>query len=101
MANVATSRYALICQKCFTHNGLVKEEMWEDARTHIFPFHILSDLDNDHDVDRIRLSQVWTFQSFCSLAAEGSPVSAPITYSAADSCTAYATEHTASSKQCR
>ena len=26
------SRYALICQKCFAHNGLVKEEMWEDAR---------------------------------------------------------------------
>ena len=27
------SRYALICQKCFAHNGLVKESMWEDART--------------------------------------------------------------------
>jgi hypothetical protein len=32
--NAAASRYALICQKCFSHNGLVKEEMWEDARTH-------------------------------------------------------------------
>ncbi|KAI0297801.1 hypothetical protein B0F90DRAFT_1938574 [Multifurca ochricompacta] len=31
-ANVAASRYALICQKCFTHNGLVKEDMWEDAQ---------------------------------------------------------------------
>ncbi|KAF8267210.1 hypothetical protein EI94DRAFT_1778897 [Lactarius quietus] len=30
--NAAASRYALICQKCFTHNGLVKEEMWEDAQ---------------------------------------------------------------------
>lgn len=30
--NAAASRYALICQKCFTHNGLVKEDMWEDAR---------------------------------------------------------------------
>jgi len=30
--NVAASRYALICQKCFTHNGLVKEDMWEDAQ---------------------------------------------------------------------
>jgi hypothetical protein len=32
--NAAASRYALICQKCFTHNGLVKEDMWEDARTY-------------------------------------------------------------------
>jgi hypothetical protein len=32
--NAAASRYALICQKCFTHNGLVKEDVWEDARTH-------------------------------------------------------------------
>lgn len=31
-ATPASSRYALICQKCFTHNGLVKESMWEDAR---------------------------------------------------------------------
>jgi hypothetical protein len=30
--DAATSRYALICEKCFTHNGLVKESMWEDAR---------------------------------------------------------------------
>ncbi|EPT02175.1 hypothetical protein FOMPIDRAFT_1160688 [Fomitopsis schrenkii] len=28
----AASRYALICQKCFAHNGLVKESMWEDAQ---------------------------------------------------------------------
>ncbi|KAI0942041.1 hypothetical protein AcW1_009635 [Taiwanofungus camphoratus] len=26
------SRYALICGKCFAHNGLVKESMWEDAQ---------------------------------------------------------------------
>ena len=32
--NAAASRYALICRKCFNHNGLVKEDMWEDARTH-------------------------------------------------------------------
>lgn len=31
-ATVATSRYALICQKCFAHNGLVKENVWEDTR---------------------------------------------------------------------
>jgi len=27
-----SSRYALICEKCFAHNGLVKESLWEDAR---------------------------------------------------------------------
>ena len=30
--NIAASRYALICQKCFAHNGLVKESVWEDIR---------------------------------------------------------------------
>ncbi|KAI5999766.1 hypothetical protein F5J12DRAFT_771575 [Pisolithus orientalis] len=30
--SVAASRYALICQKCFAHNGLVKESQWEDTR---------------------------------------------------------------------
>ncbi|KLO16983.1 hypothetical protein SCHPADRAFT_868710 [Schizopora paradoxa] len=30
--NNASTRYALICQKCFTHNGLVKEEELEDAQ---------------------------------------------------------------------
>lgn len=30
--NPVTSRYALICQKCFAHNGLMKEDMWEDAQ---------------------------------------------------------------------
>ncbi|OJA12132.1 hypothetical protein AZE42_09036 [Rhizopogon vesiculosus] len=29
---VAASRYALICQKCFSHNGLVKESVWEDTQ---------------------------------------------------------------------
>ncbi|KAF9235220.1 hypothetical protein BU15DRAFT_78232 [Melanogaster broomeanus] len=29
--SVAASRYALICQKCFSHNGLVKESLWEDT----------------------------------------------------------------------
>jgi hypothetical protein len=28
----AASRYALICQKCFAHNGLVKESVWLDTR---------------------------------------------------------------------
>jgi predicted RNA-binding Zn-ribbon protein involved in translation (DUF1610 family) len=27
-----STRYALICDKCFAHNGLLKENMWEDAR---------------------------------------------------------------------
>jgi len=30
--SASASRYALICEKCFAHNGLVKESMWEDAR---------------------------------------------------------------------
>ncbi|KAF8139056.1 hypothetical protein EV363DRAFT_1394456 [Boletus edulis] len=29
---VSASRYALICQKCFAHNGLVKENVWEDTQ---------------------------------------------------------------------
>lgn len=29
---LAASRYALICEKCFTHNGLAREDQWEDAR---------------------------------------------------------------------
>jgi hypothetical protein len=32
LLGAAQSRYALICEKCFSHNGLVKESMWEDAR---------------------------------------------------------------------
>lgn len=31
-SNAAASRYALICQRCFAHNGLVKESLWEDTR---------------------------------------------------------------------
>lgn len=27
-----SSRYALICQRCFAHNGLVKESVWQDTR---------------------------------------------------------------------
>lgn len=27
-----TSRYALICQKCFAHNGLVMESQWKDTQ---------------------------------------------------------------------
>ncbi|KAF8839304.1 hypothetical protein BDN67DRAFT_1070147 [Paxillus ammoniavirescens] len=30
--SVAASRYALICQKCFAHNGLIKESLWEDTQ---------------------------------------------------------------------
>ncbi|KAF8587767.1 hypothetical protein K439DRAFT_755319 [Ramaria rubella] len=26
------SRYALICERCFSHNGLVKEDQWEEAQ---------------------------------------------------------------------
>ncbi|KAF5358639.1 hypothetical protein D9758_007708 [Tetrapyrgos nigripes] len=27
-----SARYALICEKCFSHNGLVKESVWEDTQ---------------------------------------------------------------------
>ncbi|KAG6865351.1 hypothetical protein C0991_003274 [Blastosporella zonata] len=30
--NASSSQYALICEKCFAHNGLVKESMWADAQ---------------------------------------------------------------------
>ncbi|KNZ72597.1 Lunapark like protein [Termitomyces sp. J132] len=30
--NQSASRYALICEKCFAHNGLVKESMWADTQ---------------------------------------------------------------------
>jgi hypothetical protein len=30
------TRFALICQKCFTHNGLIREAEWEDTRTSSF-----------------------------------------------------------------
>ncbi|QRV76350.1 hypothetical protein RhiJN_04365 [Ceratobasidium sp. AG-Ba] len=29
---IAQSRYALICEKCYSHNGLVKESEWEDVQ---------------------------------------------------------------------
>ncbi|KIP05915.1 hypothetical protein PHLGIDRAFT_19566 [Phlebiopsis gigantea 11061_1 CR5-6] len=28
----SSSRYALICQRCFAHNGLVKESVWEETQ---------------------------------------------------------------------
>ena len=28
----AIPRYALICERCFAHNGLVKESIWEEIR---------------------------------------------------------------------
>ncbi|KAH9931197.1 hypothetical protein B0H21DRAFT_761142 [Amylocystis lapponica] len=31
-ASGAAARYALICQKCFAHNGLVKESMFDDTQ---------------------------------------------------------------------
>lgn len=36
----SASKYALICQKCFAHNGLIKESLWLDTRkcTHIYRF---------------------------------------------------------------
>lgn len=41
-----SSRYALICERCFTHNGLIKESMWEDARKSFHLPYLLSGLTN-------------------------------------------------------
>jgi len=30
--SLPASKYALICEKCFAHNGLVKESIWEDTQ---------------------------------------------------------------------
>lgn len=84
--NAAASRYALICEKCSNHNGLVKEDMWEDARTHVSLLRILNDVDGDHFTGRICLSQVRAFQPLCTLPAEEFPISAT-TFYGADSCT--------------
>jgi endoplasmic reticulum junction formation protein lunapark len=32
-SNPAQSRYALVCGKCFAHNGLAKEDEWDTIRT--------------------------------------------------------------------
>jgi hypothetical protein len=80
--NAAASRYALICQKCSSHNGLVKEYMWEDARTHGSLLHVVNDVDGDHFTGRICLSQVRAFQPLCTLPAEGFPISATTSYDA-------------------
>src|ERR1700733_549445 len=34
----ARSRYALICARCSSHNGLVLESLWKDTRSHLFFF---------------------------------------------------------------
>lgn len=49
----AASRYALICQKCFAHNGLVTESMWEDTRECRCSLSLSVCL--DHALDRVRL----------------------------------------------
>ena len=70
--NVAASRYALICQKCFAHNGLVKEDVWEITRTHD-PLLLVSRVDDDGChflLDRICLSQVRVLQPLCPLPAQ-------------------------------
>lgn len=54
--NAAALRYALICEKCFAHNGLVKESMWEDARKSAV--YLLSVLNYYLTYCRISMSQV-------------------------------------------
>jgi len=56
-----SSRYALICEKCFAHNGLVKERMWEDARKWIIILYTNSGLENF--IIRICVPEMWSLQS--------------------------------------
>lgn len=58
--SVAASRYALICQKCFSHNGLVKESVWEDTRE------IAQNLSARHTNPsaRVCVPEVWLSESF-------------------------------------
>ncbi|KAF8733952.1 hypothetical protein AX14_003522 [Amanita brunnescens Koide BX004] len=37
-SNVTNSRYALICEKCRAHNGLVKESLWDDTGQYFVTF---------------------------------------------------------------
>lgn len=65
--NAATSRYALICQKCFAHNGLVQQNLWEDTRMYYSNSLIHcppSPVSNMFLLYRIRLPEMWTLQSF-------------------------------------
>ena len=60
-----SSRYALICEKCFTHNGLVKESAWEDARElFLLLFRSLFDFAIG---DRISLPEMWPLQPVCKV----------------------------------
>lgn len=36
------ARYALICEECFAHNGLVKESAWDDVRKYSYSFPLIS-----------------------------------------------------------
>jgi hypothetical protein len=54
-----SSRYALICEKCFTHNGLVKESMWEDARMSLLL--VIEIVTDCLPLSRVYLSEMRTF----------------------------------------
>ena len=38
--NTTNSRYALICEKCRAHNGLVKASLWDDTGPYLVHFHL-------------------------------------------------------------
>jgi endoplasmic reticulum junction formation protein lunapark len=55
-----SARFALICEKCFAHNGLVKESVWDNTRkSYINYCAILLEHTN-----RIRLSELQALQPF-------------------------------------
>lgn len=66
---VSASRYALICQKCFAHNGLVKESMWEDSRT--FVSSLPPPRDTNELIDRVCMPEVRTLQPIRASGAGG------------------------------
>ena len=62
----ASSRYALICHECFTHNGLVKESMWEDAREYPVAFRYTAMCEQLMFRVRICLSEMRLLQPVCA-----------------------------------
>lgn len=66
------SKYALICQKCFAHNGLVLKDEVMDVRecpSNLYPSlrpypKKLLEAKSDIPYHRIRVSTMWPFQSF-------------------------------------
>jgi hypothetical protein len=66
-ATAAASRYALICQRCFAHNGLVPERAWEETRTSSFMS--LAPMSLTCGYCRVRVPEMRVLQPVCTRAA--------------------------------